>query len=225
VSNENYDSTWYPYEKYGREEEVLRYGEKNINVPGNWTYSAAHTDLFRTYTNFVMYSPAEKGRFSTGPKPPFPGGKTSDTEKENPAMGSNYGLSYDDQHQIDEEVREAIAAPKRAAEVANRKAAVEALGVEDTYEVGTVLTFDRAASKTVTHSHVALKTDAETWLATGGRLTGNGSQSWNGLLTWMTTGDVLVSNVAISTPASRTPITWTPASVVPAQSAPADEKV
>lgn len=140
-------------------------------------------------------------------------------------MGSKYGLSYEDQEQIDEAVRAAIAKPLIDAEIANRTAAVTALGVEDSYEVGTVLTFKRKASKTVTYLHVALKQDEDTWLATGGRFTGSGGRAWNDLLTMMTTGEDMVFDVAVGAPGSLTPLTWTPAAIVPTQAAPADEKV
>lgn len=207
--SDNYDATWYDYSR----DQVTRYGDHNHTI----NYNSGERLVYTTTTpesNRLMYEMIRKLSYPPDTKLhkklPYPGGTPkSPSDKETTDMSTN-GLNRDDLYAIDEAVREAIAAPKRAAEIAARKAAVEALGVEDKYEVGTVLTFDRESSKTVTHSHVALKT-ADGWYATGGRLTGNGVQSWDNLLHWMTTGENLVSNVAISTPETRTAITWTPA--------------
>jgi len=220
--SENYDSTWYDYDRDVRDL-YARYGT-NIQG-GNYSYvttvSSSNSYMYEMIRDqYIRYGEHEKKL----PPPLFPPSKSTKkqpSDKEPKDMASTYGLSRDDQYEIDHAVREAIAAPKKIAEIATRKAAVEALGVEDNRPVGTVITFKRVVGKN-TYMHVGIKADDEKWYVTGGQLTGNGSQSWDNLLQWMTTGENLVSDVQVSVSGSFTPVTWTVVSATDA-AAPADD--
>lgn len=80
-----------------------------------------------------------------------------------------------DQVQIDAEVRELLAKPRRDAEVARRKVQAEALfsaagegsDVEDTFEVGTVLRWKRDDDGVV-NTYIAIKMAQNWWNRSGG---------------------------------------------------------
>lgn len=120
-----------------------------------------------------------------GPKPPFP----PDLKKEQSVLN--------DQQAIDDQVKEAIAAPRRAAEVARRVEAVHALDVLADAEVGTVLRFRRTYSKKE-YTYAAIKVADNSWYVTGNSTVHSGSYVWEGLLEWMTTGENLVHEVQVA---------------------------
>jgi hypothetical protein len=104
-----------------------------------------------------------------------------------------------EQASIDAEVKERIAKPKREAEVARRVEAVGKLEVLGTAAVGTAITFTRKLGS-INYSYAALKYADDAWAVTGnGSGLGIGPVTWEALLTWMTTGPALVSDVKVAT--------------------------
>jgi hypothetical protein len=144
-------------------------------------------------------------------EPVKPKRKTRSDKEKTEDMPSNHTFSAEDREEIDEIVREAIVGPKRVAEAATRKAAVEALGIEDNREIGAVLTFKRKVGK-AEHLHVALKVDEDKWHVAGADKFG--TKNWEELLTWMTTGETIVSDVKLAT--AFDDITWEIAAITPA---------
>lgn len=131
-------------------------------------------------------------------------------KKESTKVSDTYGTSAKDQKEINDAVREAIAAPVKEREIAVRTAAVKALLPLAESEVGTVLTFQRAISRKAdahVYTHVAIKSSADEWFATGGSLTGSYAYTWDSLLHWMLEGEVIVSNVKVAK--TFTDVTWT----------------
>lgn len=114
----------------------------------------------------------------------------------------------DDQAKIDAEVREAIAAPRRAAEVERRKAQLLALyeaagedsDIKDTFEVGTVLRWKRDDDGKV-NTYVVVKLDKDQWVRSGGNLV-NGmgyvaTFTWESLVEHLATGKADVQNLQV----------------------------
>jgi hypothetical protein len=196
---ESYDSTWYDYDsgfsRYIPIESLLEKAER----------SRERDEIRRKFFEGIPSKiPSPKTPLPNELKPGI-ATKLKKLEMEIAPVADIYATSVQDQREIDAAVREAIAKPRREAEIAARVAAVEKLGVEDKHEVGTVLRFKRASGKhasALEHTFVAVKIDDDSWLVTGGDQTGSGDQSWDNLLQWMTTGRVMVTNVEFAA-------TWT----------------
>lgn len=109
-----------------------------------------------------------------------------------------------EQAEIDAAVREAIAGPRRLREIALRVAAVNAIGIDDTHEVGTVLRFDRKCGANV-YSYAVLKAANDKWYMTGANAS-HSPYTWESLTEWMTTGENLITNLQVS--ADWDDITW-----------------
>ncbi len=118
------------------------------------------------------------------------------TQKEPPMSKNEYRTEAE---RIDDEVREAIAAPRRAAEIAKRIALVSTLESLANAEVGTVITFSKkldSSDKTSTTFAAIKVSDDATWAVTGdGRWSNGQRRSFDSMLEWMTTGPNLVENV------------------------------
>jgi len=102
-----------------------------------------------------------------------------------------------EQQEIDEAVREAIEKPRREAEIAKRVAAIQAIGTDDTHEVGAVMRWKRKYGKTV-YAYAAIKTADEKWYVTGSQTTSAGGYTWDKLVEWMTTGENLITDLEIA---------------------------
>lgn len=178
MTNENYDATWYQYE---RREETIRYGESDKLLAEMMALSYARDmpTKFGSRTNIIAAPPPIR-------KPSYPGLKIQETPV--PAKTA--------QQEIDDAVREAIEKPKREAEIAKRVAAVQAL-TPDTYDVGTVIKFKRQYGKT-TYTFAALKVEGDKWFVTGSTLVSSAGWNWTNLVEWMTTGENLVTDVVVS---------------------------
>jgi hypothetical protein len=185
--SENYDATWMDYIR----------PQFNITTSSN---SYMSSDLYREYMEHAKHLYQEKPRmgedlFRIKLK----------LKKESPEMGYNNGYGDDnrsDAQKIDDAVREAIAKPRREAEIAKRIAAVSALESLKDVAVGTVITFTRKNArgdkKDVTYA--ALKSADNQWFVTGDGYRSNGDQqSFDSLLAWLTTGDTLAENVQAAT--------------------------
>jgi hypothetical protein len=155
-------------------------------------------DYFKNY-DLVSYSPAEMYRVPISNltiKAPLP-----PELRENTSM--NTVLS--EREQIDAEVREAIAAPRRAREIALRIAAVTAIGIDDAHEVGTVMRFKRKYGANV-YTYAAIKTGEDKWYVTGSNTVVSSGYTWEGLTEWMTTGENLITDLQISD--TWTQVSW-----------------
>lgn len=121
-------------------------------------------------------------------------------KKEKPEMGYN---DYDNrdrrssQEKIDDAVREAIEAPRRAAEIERRVAAVTALEPVLALPVGSVFTFNKKydGAKDET-TFAAIKTADNVWAVTGdGRYSNGQRYSVSDLMHFLTTGTDLATAV------------------------------
>lgn len=137
-------------------------------------------------------TPDPKGRVSKKPK-----------TKEKPNMGSydnNGQYQRTSAEQIDDAVREALEAPRRLREIERRTNAIAALGVLETSEVGSAVTFTRKRNKTTTDHFVGLKVEDDKWIVSGtqGNVSGSYGFTWETFLQWLTTGEYLVEGVRVA---------------------------
>lgn len=183
----NNDSLWYEYSPEKKSSLRKWYEENYYNgFPRTYTSSTPYTMPIRMYL-------ADMLRQTAGGIPP------KNTE-ERPEMGSNYdperydnyGNPKSDQRMIDEAVLEAIAKPRREAEIARRVALVTALEALTDVEVGTVLTFDRKSGKDNV-LYAALKTKDDMW-----SVTGDGRYSTSDLIQHLSTGSFPAENIQVA---------------------------
>jgi hypothetical protein len=102
-----------------------------------------------------------------------------------------------EQEQIDAEVREAIAAPRRKAEVERRTTALEALGFKDAHSVGTVIRWKRKLGKNV-YTYAAIKTSEDQWFVTGSKTVRTSGWTWEALTEHMVTGETIAEDVRVA---------------------------
>lgn len=188
---ENNDALWlYEPETSRYEGARLDFGKYVINTPLQYESVLPNKrqtleDLYAQYGRGGSMAPSS----GNTPLPPelLP-------TKEKPQMET-------DSDMINAAVREAIAKPRREAEIAKRVAAVEAIGVEDNHEIGTVLRWKRKECKVVS-TYVAVKIFEDRWFSTGGQGINNTGytqvRTWEALTEWMTTGENLVEELEIA---------------------------
>jgi len=109
-----------------------------------------------------------------------------------------------EQQQIDAEVREAIARPRREREIALRIAAVTAIGIDDNHEAGTVMRFKRKFGTNV-YTYAVIKAENGMWYMTGAN-SSHSPYTWESLTEWMTTGENLITELQISD--TWTKVSW-----------------
>lgn len=182
---ENYDATWLPTLNEGS----LRSARKSLREMEELYRSGGRffpSDSIRPYSSGKKISYSDYG---------IPIASMMTKKEEKTPVNST------DQAEIDAAVREALAKPKREAEIAKRVAAVEAIGTEDTHEIGTVLKWDRKmqpGSKMKPYVYVAVKIGDDCWYVTGTTTIKIGAYKWEELLEWMITGSTLVENLQVA---------------------------
>lgn len=199
---ENFDSLWL------YEPATMPFMEKKDTTLAGW-YAQNYSNGFpNPKTDYVSTTPGDRqtrafllsmlsGQIHSGGIPP--------ELKENSDMGYNDNLDRNgypksSQTLIDEAVREAIEAPRRAAEIAKRVAAVTALTAAFAEAAtGALFTFTKKHGKDDV-SFAAFKTGDNRWSVTGdGRYTNGATYTWDELLSYLTVGSDLAENVQLAT--------------------------
>jgi hypothetical protein len=124
-------------------------------------------------------------------------------EKEKEPMGSNYDNDgRSNQQKIDDAVREEIEAPRRAAEIAKRVAAVKALEPIVAGAVGTVVTFNKKLDRgdKTSYAYAAIKVSDDAWALTGdGQYTNGNRLNSKDFLSHLVTGPNAAEDVQAAT--------------------------
>jgi hypothetical protein len=188
----------YHEERQREAKEALKRKLRSDPVPSAHLSEYLPADYFNNY-DLVSYSPAEIYRT------PYSGNLTIKAPVP-PELRENTSMNtvLTEREQIDAEVREAIAAPRRAREIALRIAAVKAIGIDDTHEAGTVMRFKRKYGSNV-YTYAVIKAENGMWYMTGANSSHN-PYSWESLTEWMTTGENLITDLQIAD--TWTQVSW-----------------
>lgn len=211
---ENYDTTWYDYDRLIDETTVfrqmvgLRQHMSRLDMHDNQTQKYDQMTAGRRFGKTEAYlrerRECDELRWLKAKLDKY---DNQAQKTEEIPVGNN------DQYIIDQAVIEAIAKPIRDAEIANRVGAVQTLApVLEDAPPGTVIRFTRTYNKKI-YTYASIKVvrdegEEPSWYVTGPVAILGDAHSTETLLRWMTTGDTVVSNVQVA--AEFTDVTWTP---------------